>query len=62
MQCGIFYQINSSFLFLQFDWAMYLREALQDTNKLIVSDQKVMVLFPERIKAIVDWLVEKPKR
>ena len=46
----------------QFDWQLYFDEILRDSNEIISPYKKLMILFPENIKKIIDWLTEKPKR
>jgi hypothetical protein len=41
---------------------MYFEEILKGTNIIIPSDLKLMILLPDNIKKIVDWIDDKAKR
>jgi hypothetical protein len=48
----------------QFNWTMYFEEIL-NINRAKVSispDLKLMIILPNNIKKIVDWITDKPKR
>ncbi|XP_028410305.1 endothelin-converting enzyme 2-like [Dendronephthya gigantea] len=46
---------------LKFNWKVYLEEIFKGTKKSIASDQKLMIIMPNNIKSIVNWLADKPK-
>jgi hypothetical protein len=41
---------------------LYFEEILSGTNKIIPSYKTLMIIYPDNIKKIVDWLHDKPKR
>ncbi|XP_028410277.1 endothelin-converting enzyme homolog isoform X2 [Dendronephthya gigantea] len=45
----------------KFNWTTYFDEALNGTSESIKPGQKIMVLLPNNIKDIVDWLEKQPK-
>ncbi|CAB4016589.1 neprilysin, partial [Paramuricea clavata] len=51
----------NKFTSYKFDWSLYFEEILSDTNKIIPSYKTLMIIYPDNIKKIVDWLHDKPK-
>ncbi|CAB3996359.1 endothelin-converting enzyme 2-like isoform X2 [Paramuricea clavata] len=51
----------NSFTSYKFDWNLYFEEILSGTNKRIPSYKTLMIIYPDKIKKIVDWLHDKPK-
>ncbi|CAB4002267.1 RNA-directed DNA polymerase from mobile element jockey [Paramuricea clavata] len=45
----------------KFNWTVYFEEILNGTKISIPSNLKLMILLPNNIKKIVDWIKAKPK-
>ncbi|XP_028410275.1 endothelin-converting enzyme homolog [Dendronephthya gigantea] len=46
---------------LKFNWKLFLDEIFRGTDKSIAPDQKLMILIPNCVKRIANWLDDKPR-
>ncbi|CAB3985406.1 endothelin-converting enzyme homolog, partial [Paramuricea clavata] len=51
----------NKFTSYKFDWSLYFEEILSGTFETIPSYKTLMIIYPDNIKKIVDWLHDKPK-